>query len=118
MKRMILRTLCLAAVLCLLAPYALATGALPYDCYNYDYWNNILYTPAPYVPDGNISGNYWTSTEFSETEAIRMNLGTVERYGGHYYSSIKAKREDKKTIKVYSLNGVNYQMKVRPFLAF
>ena len=70
------------------------------------------------TPDGNISGNYWTSTEFSETEAIRMNLGTVERYGGHYYSSIKAKREDKKTIKVYSLNGVNYQMKVRPFLAF
>ncbi|MBO4379139.1 MAG: gluconolactonase [Clostridia bacterium] len=56
MKRMILRTLCLAAILCLLTPYALATGALPYDCYNYDYWNNILYTPAPYVPDGNISG--------------------------------------------------------------
>ncbi len=56
MKRMILRTLCLAAILCLLAPYALATGSLPYDCYNYDYWNNILYTPAPYVPNGNISG--------------------------------------------------------------
>lgn len=31
------------------------TSALPYDSYNYDYWENIVYTPAPYVPDGSIS---------------------------------------------------------------
>ena len=34
---------------------ALATS-VPYDTYNYDYWNNVVQTPAPYVPDGTISG--------------------------------------------------------------
>lgn len=29
---------------------------LPYDCYNYDYWNNIVKTPAPYVPAGSVTG--------------------------------------------------------------
>jgi hypothetical protein len=29
---------------------------LPYDSYNYDYWNDIVYTPAPYVPDTSYSG--------------------------------------------------------------
>jgi len=34
---------------------ALADG-LPYDTYNYDYWHNVVRTPAAYVPDGAISG--------------------------------------------------------------
>lgn len=29
--------------------------AVPYDCYNYDYWIDVVHTPAPYVPDGSIS---------------------------------------------------------------
>lgn len=29
---------------------------LPYDAYNYDYWDNIVFSPAAYIPDGNISG--------------------------------------------------------------
>lgn len=29
---------------------------LPYQTYNYDYWNDIYFTPAAYIPDGNISG--------------------------------------------------------------
>ena len=68
--------------------------------------------------DANISDNYWTSTEKSASQAIRMNLGTVENWQGVYYSSIKAKGEDKTKVTVYSLNGVDYKMKVRPFLAF
>ncbi|MBQ9198257.1 MAG: gluconolactonase [Clostridia bacterium] len=47
---------CFLLLLCLLPSCGLANDSLPYDCYNYDYWNNILYTPAPYVPDGSISG--------------------------------------------------------------
>lgn len=50
------RITCLLLLLCLLPAGALANDSLPYDSYNYDYWNNILYTPAPYVPDGSISG--------------------------------------------------------------
>lgn len=69
--------------------------------------------------EGNISDNYWTSTEKSADQAIRMNLGTVEKWSGVYYSTIKAKGENKTTIKVYTdKNGVEYKMKVRPFLAF
>lgn len=50
------RFLCLLLLACLAAGTACAADSLPYDCYNYDYWNNILYTPAPYVPDSLVSG--------------------------------------------------------------
>lgn len=33
-----------------------ASANLPYQTYNYDYWNDIYFTPAAYIPDGNISG--------------------------------------------------------------
>lgn len=45
---------CLALVLLLLCVPTDAF-ALPYDSYNYDYWENIVFTPAPYVPSGSIS---------------------------------------------------------------
>ncbi len=45
---------CLALVLLLLC-LPMDTFALPYDSYNYDYWENIVFTPAPYVPNGSIS---------------------------------------------------------------
>lgn len=35
---------------------ASAEEGLPYQPYNYDYWNNIYFTPAAYIPDKNISG--------------------------------------------------------------
>jgi len=50
------KIICCLLLLCLLPAAALANDTLPYDCYNYDYWNNILYTPAPYVPDGSLGG--------------------------------------------------------------
>lgn len=64
--------------------------------------------------EANVSDNYWTSTEKTEQQAIRMNLGTVEKWKGIYYSTIKAKGESKQTLTPYG----TYQMKVRPFLAF
>ena len=56
LRRTLVRALCLAAALCVVCGAALANDSLPYDSYNYDYWNNILYTPAPYVPDGAVAG--------------------------------------------------------------
>lgn len=47
--------LVLAAVTLLLM-FPAAVFAEPYDSYNYDYWENIVQTPAPYVPGGSISG--------------------------------------------------------------
>lgn len=64
----------------------------------------------------NYSDNYWTSSENSGSNALRMNLGTVEGpyNGGKYYSSIKVAAVSKTDI--YGTG--NYKMKVRPFLAF
>jgi len=33
-----------------------ASANVPYQTYNYDYWNDIYYTPAAYIPDGSTSG--------------------------------------------------------------
>lgn len=34
-----------------------ANANVPYHTYNYDYWEDIYYTPAAYIPNGNVSGN-------------------------------------------------------------
>jgi DNA-binding beta-propeller fold protein YncE len=36
--------------------HALAGSNVPYQTYNYDYWRDIYYTPAAYIPAGNLSG--------------------------------------------------------------
>ena len=43
------------AVVLLVLSFPMDVLAVPYDCYNYDYWEGIVHTPAPYVPDGSIS---------------------------------------------------------------
>lgn len=49
--------LVLIAVMCVgLLPIPAYAEDLPYDTYNYDYWENIVPTPAAYVPAGSISG--------------------------------------------------------------
>lgn len=45
----------LLTVVCGLMP-ALADTDLPYMTYNYDYWVNVVYTPAAYVPGGTVAG--------------------------------------------------------------
>ena len=30
---------------------------VPYETYNYDYYEDIKYTPAAYVPDGTVTGD-------------------------------------------------------------
>ena len=61
--------------------------------------------------------NYWSSSEYSNTQAVRMNFGSVETRtdNGDKYSSIKIKGENKSS--TYSWRAV-FIMKVRPFLAF
>ena len=55
MKR--ITALALAVILTVLAfPITALADELPYDTYNYDYWDNVVATPAAYVPDGTISG--------------------------------------------------------------
>ena len=35
-----------------------ANSNVPYQTYNYDYWSDIYYTPAAYIPDNNLSGDH------------------------------------------------------------
>ncbi len=37
-------------------PLTVFADDLPYDTYNYDYWENVVHTPAAYVPAGAITG--------------------------------------------------------------
>lgn len=55
MKRISVLTLTVIMLL-LSMPLTASANDIPYDSYNYDYWDNVVFTPAPYVPDGTISG--------------------------------------------------------------
>lgn len=37
-------------------PQYVQASVLPYQSYNYNYWEDIVYTPAPYVPEKTVSG--------------------------------------------------------------
>lgn len=37
-------------------PQEVQASTLPYQSYNYNYWMDIVYTPAPYVPEKTVSG--------------------------------------------------------------
>ena len=66
---------------------------------------------------GIFSDNYWSSSEFNASQAVRMNFGSVETRtdNGDKYSSIKVKGEKKTSTSSYR---AAFKMKVRPFLAF
>lgn len=61
------------------------------------------------------SDNYWTSSENSENQALRMNFGSVETYKESNYSTIKASPVNKDITSYYQDAFI---MKIRPFLAF
>ena len=64
----------------------------------------------------NVDGdNYWTSSEYSGNNALRMNLGSVEIYNGKKYTTIKTASIDKNQPYAYAEGFI---MKVRPFLVF
>lgn len=49
---------------------ALAVSSVPYHTYNYDYWGYIYYTPAAYIPAGNVSGTGAGSGPFNNPQDI------------------------------------------------
>lgn len=61
----------LALVLTALSfPLTALADTVPYDSYNYDYWENIVFTPAPYVPGGTITGVSLGIGNFSNPQDI------------------------------------------------
>ncbi|MCL2029962.1 MAG: gluconolactonase [Oscillospiraceae bacterium] len=55
LKRVCAALLLTAALIAGAAPAA-GAGLVPYDTYNYDYWDFIVFTPAAYVPGRSVSG--------------------------------------------------------------
>lgn len=53
-SKLVSKFIIVVLVLSVLMQTALA-DTLPYVTYNFDYWEDIVYTPAAYVPDGTIS---------------------------------------------------------------
>jgi hypothetical protein len=61
------------------------------------------------------SDNYWSSSEYDASNAIRLNFGSVEKKGSIYYTTIKINKESK--VSTWTWKEA-FPMKVRPFLAF
>ena len=60
----------LAAAVAFTPLMARAEDDVPYDTYNYNYWEDIVKTPAAYTPDGNVSGLDVGTTNFREPQDI------------------------------------------------
>lgn len=58
MKRSLPALLLAVMLLCSMLPAH--AEELPYDTYNYDFWNDIFRTPAAYVPEGSVLGTKLT----------------------------------------------------------
>lgn len=56
LKQLLLTALAVLVAFSSSASFARADTELPYTTYNYDYWEDLVYTPAAYVPNGSITG--------------------------------------------------------------
>ena len=46
---------------------------MPYETYNYDYYEDIKYTPAAYVPDGTVTGDVIGCGNFSSPQDLNTD---------------------------------------------
>lgn len=46
---------------------------VPYETYNYDYYEDIKYTPAAYVPDGTVTGDVIGCGNFSSPQDLNTD---------------------------------------------
>lgn len=79
-----------------------------YDTFGILVWDG---TVNKYV----FSDSYWTSTENSDSQAVRFNLGSVEEKNSKYYSTLKVAAISKNSTYAWK---AECPLKVRPFLAF
>ncbi|MCL2108187.1 MAG: NHL repeat-containing protein [Oscillospiraceae bacterium] len=49
-----------------------AAVVVPYESYNYDYWEDMVFTPAPYIPARNISGATVGAGSFSRPNDLAI----------------------------------------------
>jgi len=69
-KRIITIILILLVLVTAVPLRADADDTVPYDTYTYDYWEYIVFTPAPYIPGNTISGITLEIGAFSDPQGI------------------------------------------------
>jgi len=68
-KRKLVKLLTVICLICIVAVSTVSDASeIPYQSYNYDYWEDIVMTPAPYVPDGSVTGGDLGITDFSSPQ--------------------------------------------------
>lgn len=67
-RKLISKFIIVALVLSMLLQTVAVADTVPYVTYNFDYWEDVVYTPAAYVPDGSIS---------SKSLNLEKELGTI-----------------------------------------
>jgi len=71
MSKRIITSLMILLVVVTCAPLEMrAADTVPYDTYTYDYWEFIVFTPAPYVPGETISGVTLDIGAFNDPQGI------------------------------------------------
>lgn len=74
------KTILLVAILIMstLGEYVSAFATtLPYDTYNYDYWDDIVYTPAAYIPNTSYSGSSLGTDNFVNPQDVYVSDDAV-----------------------------------------
>jgi sugar lactone lactonase YvrE len=51
-------------------PAAVAAKLVPYDTYNYDYWEYIVFTPPAYVPAESVTGSSIGTADFKDAQGM------------------------------------------------
>ncbi len=79
------RILLLTLIVTMLVPSVAFADDVPYTTYNYDYWENIVYTPAAYIPDGKIDGNTILDNEGNSIGAFKAPSDIFVASDGNLY---------------------------------
>ncbi len=87
-------------ILTMLIPELAYADNVPYVTYNFDYWDNVVYTPAAYVPDGSISG---------ESLGLSHKIGEVHDFYVDPDSDLIA-ISDKMCNSIYIVDATSYKL--------
>lgn len=71
MKQRLRSVLWMAVLVCTLMTSVGFADDVPYTTYNYDYWDNIVYTPAAYIPNGKIETASMTDADGNPVGSLK-----------------------------------------------
>lgn len=88
-----------------------ANANVPYQTYNYDYWGDIYYTPAAYIPNGNIAGVDMGTTSLSNPQDMFVSEDGkvyIADTGNNRIIILSAEMELETILESYMYKGTTY----------